>query len=338
MRIAVDAMGGDQAPRNIIDGALIAARHLDVGIILVGPAELLESEIRRHPERRGVDVQVVDASEVVGMGELAAQALRRKPNASITVATELVARGEAVAVFSAGNTGAAVMAAHRALGLLARVDRPALATTIPTRAGTAILLDSGATVGCRPQHLVQFAALGAAYAQCRFDVVRPRIGLLSIGEEESKGTEVTREAHQRLKATPLAFVGNVEARDIFKGDADVIVCDGFTGNVVLKVGEGVVEMVEVLLKQQLSGTLRSRLAYLLAMRVYRRILRRMDYSEYGGAPLLGVGGLCVVGHGRSSPKAVRHGIGLASRLATGRLVTRIEQQLAAVFAELEPAR
>lgn len=329
-------MGGDQAPGTIIDGALLAARHLDVGITLVGPAARLEDELARRPRWEGV--QVVGAEEVVGMGEVPAQALRDKPRASIAVATSLVASGEAAAVFTAGNTGAAVMAAHRALGLLPHVDRPALATTIPTTGGTAVLLDSGATVGCRPHHLVQFAAMGTAYARSRLNLARPRVGLLSIGEEASKGTDVIREAHRRLKASPVAFVGNVEARDIFKGEADVIVCDGFTGNVALKVGEGVVEMVEALLREQLSGTLGSRLAYLLAMRAYRRLARRLDYSEYGAAPLLGVAGLCLVGHGRSSPKAVHHALALAYRLATDQLVTRIEEQLAAVPTELAPAQ
>jgi glycerol-3-phosphate acyltransferase PlsX len=195
------------------------------------------------------------------------------------------------------------------------VDRPALATTIPTRTTPAVLLDAGANVECRPQHLVQFAIMGSVYARLAFDIERPRVGLLSIGEEETKGNELTREAHQLLKASPLNFIGNVEGREIYSGGADVIVCDGFTGNVVLKTSEGLVDAVEALLGDELQGTFSSQVGYLLSRRAYRRFRKRVDYSEYGGAPLLGVAGLAVVGHGRSSVKAVRNAVLMAYRFA-----------------------
>ena len=219
------------------------------------------------------------------------------------------------------------MAAHAAFGMVPGVDRPALATTIPTRQGAAVLLDSGANTGCRAQHLVQFAMMGSVYAQLVLDVARPRVGLLSIGEEETKGTSVVRDAHQRLKSVPINFCGNVEARDVFSGDVDVIVCDGFTGNVALKTSEGLVEMVEELLCAELSRTFSERFGYLLSRRAFRRFRRKVDYSESGGAPLLGVAGLCIVGHGRSSSKAVRNAVAMAARFASLGVVQRIEEAM-----------
>jgi glycerol-3-phosphate acyltransferase PlsX len=275
-------------------------------------------------------VRIVDAPEIVSMAESPAAALRRKPNASIRVAAELVERGEAAALCSAGNTGATVMAAHGAFGMLPGVDRPALAAAIPTRKGRpAILLDVGASVECRPQHLLQFAVMGRLYARVAFDVESPRIGLLSTGEEATKGNELTREAHRLLQASSLPFIGNVEARDVYSGDADVIVCDGFTGNVALKISEGLVEVVEALLREELSSTVTMRVGSLLTRRALRHFRRRVDYSEYGGAPLLGVAGATIVGHGRSSAKAVRNAVAMAYRFAADRFIERVEQDIAA---------
>jgi phosphate acyltransferase len=236
-------------------------------------------------------------------------AVRRKPRASIRVAAELVARREAAALFSAGHTGATVMAAYGAFGMIAGVDRPALAATIPTRGLPAVLLDAGANVECRPQHILQFAIMGGVYARVALGRERPRIGLLSIGEEETKGNELTRDAHRLLKAAPINFIGNVEGREIYSGVADVIVCDGFTGNVVLKTSEGLVETLEARLGEKLSSV--------------------FDYAEYGGAPLLGVARLAIVGHGRSSAKAVSNGIAMAHRFATLEFIQRVEQEIAA---------
>ncbi len=315
MRIAVDAMGGDFAPRRPVDGALAAARYLGLGIDLVGRADQIQAELIRHPDAQALGVGVIDAPDVVGMDESAALALRRKPRSSVMVAAALVRDGQAAAIVTAGHTGAAVVAAHVVLGLAPGVDRPALAPVVPTVHGAAVLLDAGATVECRPQHLAQFAVMGDAYARAAFGIARPRVGLLSIGEEASKGNELTRDAHRLLKTLPLHFVGNVESRGIFAGEADVVVADGFTGNVALKLSEGVVEMVETLLREELQSTFSSQMGYLLSQRAFRRFRKRVDYSEYGGAPLLGADGVVIVGHGRSSVKAIRNAVAQAARLA-----------------------
>jgi glycerol-3-phosphate acyltransferase PlsX len=327
--VAVDAMGGDFAPTPVVDGALAAARHFDLGVALVGPAEVLTAELQRHGTYDAARVRVVDAPDVVAMDEAPSAALRRKPRASIKVAAETVARGDASALFSAGHTGATVMAAHAAFGMLPGVDRPALAATIPTRQRPAVLLDVGASVECRPQHLLQFAVMGSRYARVAFGVETPRVGLLSIGEEATKGNELTREAHQLLKGAPLRFIGNIEARDVYSGEADVIVCDGFTGNVALKVSEGLVDVIEGLLKEELSSTITMRVGSLLSQRALRHFRRRVDYSEYGGAPLLGVAGPTIVGHGRSSAKAVRNAVAMAYRFAEDRFIARVERDIAA---------
>jgi glycerol-3-phosphate acyltransferase PlsX len=243
------------------------------------------------------------------MDESPSAALRRKPGASIRLAAETVARGEAAGLFSAGHTGATVMAAHAAFGMLPGVDRPALAATIPTPNHPAVLLDVGASVECRPQHLLQFAVMGSVYARVALGIETPRVGLLSIGEEATKGNELTRESHRLLKALLPSFIGNVEARDVYRGRADVIVCDGFTGNVALKISEGLIEVIEGLLSEELSVI--------------------TDYAEYGGAPLLGVNGVTIVGHGRSSAKAVRNAVAMAHRFASDRFIQRIEGDIAA---------
>jgi glycerol-3-phosphate acyltransferase PlsX len=239
-----------------------------------------------------------------------------------------VARGEAAALFSAGHTGATVMAAYGAFGMLPGVDRPALAATIPTRRHPAILLDVGASVECRPQHLLEFAVMGSVYARVAFGLDTPRVALLSIGEEETKGNELTRDAHRLLKASQLPFIGNIEARAVYSGAADVIVADGFTGNIALKISEGLVEMVEVLLSEELSSTVTLRVGSLLARRALRHFRKRVDYSEYGGAPLLGVAGLAIVGHGRSSAKAVRNAVAMAYRFASDRFIEHVEREIA----------
>src|SRR5687768_18431045 len=323
MRIAIDAMGGDDGPGAILDGALVAARHLQIGLLLVGDRATIERELSRHPGAGALDLRIIDTPESIAMEEPAAAALRRKPRASIRVAAESVRDGRAAALFSAGHTGATVMAAHAAFGRMPGVDRPALATIIPTRGRPAVLLDCGASVECRPQHLVQFAIMGAAYARIVLDCPDPRVGLLSVGEEESKGNELTREAHQLLKTAPVQFVGNVEGRDVYAGQADVIVCDGFTGNVTLKISEGLVETVESLLHAELQSTFGSQIGYLLSAQAFRRFRKRLDYSEYGGAPLLGIDGICIVGHGRSSPKAVRNAVTMAARAVREGLTERL---------------
>jgi phosphate acyltransferase len=316
-------MGGDDGPGTIVDGALVAARHLQVGLLLAGDKTLIERELSRHPGAGALDIDILDTPEYIEMAEPASAALRRKPRASIKVAAEAVRDGHASAVFSAGHTGASVMAAIGTFGRLPGIDRPALATIIPTRQQPAVLLDSGAMVECRPQHLVQFATMGSSYARIAFDRPTPRVGLLSVGEEEGKGNELTKDAHQLLKSAPLNFVGNVEGRDIYAGNVDVIVCDGFTGNVILKTSEGLVETVEALLHAELQSTFGSQIGYLLSAQAFRRFRKRLDYAEFGGAPLLGVNGICIVGHGRSSAKAVRNAVTMASRAVTEGLLEKL---------------
>jgi glycerol-3-phosphate acyltransferase PlsX len=321
-------MGGDSGPGLIVDGALAAARHFDLGVLLVGAPDLLEAEVARHPLANPSRIRICPADSKIDMSEAPTAALRRKPNASIRVAAECVARGEAAGLFSAGHTGATVMAAHAAFGMLPGVDRPALAATIPTRGRPAILLDVGASVECRPQHLLQFGVMGAVHAKVALDCRTPRVGLLSIGEEATKGNELTRDAHRLLQRAPIDFIGNVEARDVYSGTADVIVTDGFTGNVALKVSEGLVEVSSDLLNEELSSTVTLRVGSLLTRRAMRRFRRRIDYSEYGGAPLLGVAGIAIVGHGRSSAKAVRNAVAMAYRFAEGQMIQRLAREIA----------
>ena len=302
-------------------------RYAEVGVALVGAPESLTDELERHPDAGSLDVSVVAAPEAVAMDEPPTAVLRRKSAAAVRVAAELVADGEAVGFFSAGNTGATVLAAHKALGRLPGVERPALATTVPSADGRAVLLDAGANVECRPSHLLQFGAMGAAYARARLGVAEPRVGLLSIGEEAIKGNDLTREAHRLFEASGLRFIGNLEARDLFGGQADVIVCDGFTGNVALKVGEGLVEVMQSYLREELDRTTAARIGARLSRKAYQRFRRRVDYSEVGGAPLLGVAGLCVVGHGRASVKAVRNAVSLAHRLADENILGQLRAEL-----------
>ena len=322
-------MGGDHAPSAVVDGAVAAARRFAVPIALVGRTAPLEQALATYPGWRQFGIEIVEAPDVVAMSDSPAAAIRRMPGASIRVAAELVAKQAAGALVSAGNTGATVMAAYGAFGVIPGVDRPALAAAIPTRTRPAVLVDAGANAECRPRHLLQFAVMGGVYARIALGIERPRVGLLSIGEEATKGNELTREAHRLLRASPLNFVGNVEGREIYSGVADVIVCDGFTGNVVLKTSEGLVDTVEALLGDELRGTFSSQVGYLLSRRAFRRFRRRVDYSEYGGAPLLGVAGLAIVGHGRSSAKAVRNAITMAHRFATSDFVQRVEREIAA---------
>lgn len=308
---------------------MAAARHLAVQIALVGPTAVIASALAQHPDWSSLAIEIVEAPDVIAMTDAPAAALRRKPGASIRVAADLVAQTRAGALVSAGHTGATVMAAYGSFGTIPGVDRPALAASIPTLARPAVLVDAGANVGCRPHHLLQFAVMGSVCARIAFGTDRPRVGLLSIGEEETKGNDLTRDAHRLLKASPVNFIGNVEGREIYSGAADVIVCDGFTGNVVLKTSEGLVETVEALLGDELRGTFSSQVGYLLSRRAFRRFRRRVDYSEYGGAPLLGVAGLAIIGHGRSSAKAIRNAIAMAYRFATSDFIPRVEQEIAA---------
>jgi len=326
--IAVDAMGGDHAPGVVVEGVVLAARELGAAIALVGPTDRLREALRRYPDAERLPISLIEAPEAILMDEAPLAALRRKPRASVKVACELVARGEAQAVVSAGHTGATLVAAHAVFGLVPGVERPALAVTFPTRTGVAVLLDAGANLECRPEHLRQFGVMGAAYARSALGVAQPRVGVLSIGEEAGKGTDLVREAHEALSQAPVLFVGNVDARAIFTGVADVIVCDGFTGNIVLKVGEGLVEAAEAMLRDELGASVSGRFGAWLARPAFRRFKRRVDYAERGAAPLLGVAGLTLVGHGRSSARAIQNAVGTALRLADERMVEKLRTALA----------
>lgn len=326
--VALDAMGGDAGPAVNVEGAVAAARELGLGVILVG----VQEEIRRHLDRhdlRGLPIKVRHASEVVEMGESPSTALRKKKDSSIRVAVDLVRSGDADAVVSAGNTGAVMAITLVVLGPLAGVERPAIAAALPTLAGHAILLDVGANVDCKPRHLVQFAIMGNVYARQVLGKARPRVGLLSIGEEETKGNELTKEAFRALEEEPgIEFIGNVEGVDVFKGHADVVVCDGFTGNVALKIGESVAETIMALVREEVTADLRSRAGALLLKPAFRRLQRRLDYSEVGGAPLLGVNGITIISHGRSSAKAIRNALRVAGDCVKSRVLDNIRDGIA----------
>jgi len=333
--IAVDAMGGDHAPRPEVEGAVVAAREFGVRILLVGHAPELRRELAKH-SHRGLPIEIVPASEVITMNDSPSQAFRKKKDSSAHVATKLVRGGLADGLISAGNTGAVMAVARFGLGTLSSVDRPALAAPFPTaRGGTSVLLDVGANVDSKPAHLVQFAVMGEIYYRAIFGTRRPKVALLSIGEEEMKGNELTREVHSRLKQSTLNFVGNVEGREIFGGDVDVIVCDGFIGNIALKISEGVAQHIVTLLKDALQSTLSSQVGYVLSRKAYKNFRKKIDYSEYGGAPLLGVRGVTVIGHGSSNAHAIKNAIRVATELVRGGVNERIEQELATLPVAVE---
>src|SRR5438093_1461430 len=329
LRIAAAAMGGDHAPDEIVKGALLAAAEYPIEVILVGKEEVVRQtlsaagSIPRYFEE-------VDAREVVEMDDNALTPLRRKRNSSVRVCANLVAEGRAHAFVSAGNTGATWTSARAVMGMIEGVSRPALAAILPRLEGHTVLLDVGANVDAKPNHLREFAVMGHFYAQMLFGLEAPRVGLLSIGEEEGKGNELTKETYRVLKETGLNFTGNVEGRDVYNGNADVVVCDGFTGNVVLKASEALGEMVGKLLRQELTRSVQRKVGALLARSAFDGLKRRMDYSEYGGAPLLGVKGGCIVCHGRSNAKAIKNAI----RVARGFALNRIDEKIQAKITDL----
>ncbi len=329
--IALDAMGSDRAPKPEVEGAIQAARRFGIQVALVGPEEILRAELSRHPFSRSLPISVVHASEVIGMDDKAVQAVRAKRDSSIRVGLRLVRDGQASAFISAGNTGAAMATAKMVLGGLPGVDRPALVAIIPTAIGTvSTLLDVGANVDCKPHNLEQFAVMGDIYFRSMFGTARPRVGLLSIGEEEGKGNELTRESFQLLKQLPLNFVGNVEGRDIYNGKVDVIVADGFVGNVALKTSEGVANLVRATLKETLAATITRQVGYLLSRSAFSDFKKRLDHTEYGGAPLLGVKGACFVTHGSSNVNAIKNAIRVASEFVERNITNNIEKELAAI--------
>ncbi|WP_313992275.1 phosphate acyltransferase PlsX [uncultured Selenomonas sp.] len=329
MRIAVDAMGGDFAPKEIVQGALDAARKYDCEIVLIGDEEKIRAELH-GADLDALRISIVHAAEVIGMDEHPAEAVRSKKDSSIVVATRLVKEGSCDAVLSAGSTGAAVAAAQLVLHRIRGVGRPTIATPMPTPDGVTLMLDSGANVDSKPEHLVQSAVMGSLYAQHVFGIARPRVGLLNIGEEETKGNEQAKETYQLLKAEPnVYFTGNAEGRDVPKGSFDVVVCDGFVGNVVLKFAEGLAKTILGLIQEEIRGAgLMAKIGALLLMPTLRRLGKRLDVREYGGAPLLGVNGCCVIGHGSSDAKSIASAIGVTVDYVNGKVLDQIRDALA----------
>ena len=331
-KVVLDAMGSDHAPHAEIDGALAAARDLGVKVILVGQPEKLEPELKRCGWRGDGDrgIELVEAAEVIGMGEPVMASVRRKKKSSLRIGTRLVTDGKADGFVSAGNTGAAMATAKMVIGMLPGVDRPALAALIPTKSDKpTLLLDVGANSECKAQHLVQFAIMGDAYSRAVLGTISPVVGLMSIGEEEAKGNDLTKEAFPLLREmTSLNFMGNVEGRDVFSGSVDVIVTDGFTGNVMLKLSEGLTDAMLSMIKRELTASAVTKAGAMLAKPAFRNIKKRLDYSEHGGAPLLGVRKIVVIGHGSSNARAIRNAIRSVKEFSENRAGERIEKGIA----------
>ncbi len=334
MKIAVDAMGGDFAPRNTVQGAVEACREFQLPVILVGR----EQEIHRELDRLnvgGLPIEVVHAEEVVGMDEPAVTAIRKKKKSSIRIGARLVKDGDAQGFVSAGNTGAVMATSKIVMKSLEGVQRPALATVVPTMTGASILLDVGANVDCRAKHLMQFAVMGSFYAEAILGRKNPKIGLLSIGEEETKGNEQTRQVFDILRQSSINFVGNVEGRDVFNGSVDVIVCDGFVGNITLKVSESLAETMEHLIRSEIKKSILARIGYLFMRPAFRKFKKRVDYSEYGGAPLLGISGVTIICHGRSSAKAIKNAVRVAGDFCAKDVNGQISRGLAELVRQEE---
>jgi len=340
LTIAVDAMGGDHAPKSEVEGAVRAARTLGVKVLLVGREDVVRRELREHDGYRDLPIEIVHASEVITMEDSAARAVRSKRDSSMRVAARLVRDGVAEGFVSAGNTGAVMATAKMVQGVVPGVYRPALAGAFPTiiKGSPVVVVDVGANVDCEPSMLAQFAIMGEIYSRIILGRPKPRVGILSIGEEAHKGNEVTRSATRLMKDLTLNFIGNVEGRDIYGGQVDVIVCDGFIGNVALKVSEGLVEMVRHLLRESLEATISGKIGYVLAKSAFLDFKKRVDYSEYGGAPLLGVRGSCIICHGRSNGNAIKNAIRVAKEFCECRVNQRIEDELRAAGHDRIPAQ
>lgn len=334
IRIAVDAMGGDYAPREVVHGAVLAAREYGVGILLVGPPEAVQQELNRH-DTTGLEITLVPASEVVEMGENPTRAVVKKKDSSISVATRQIAEGNASAVVAAGSTGAAAAAAQLLLGRIANVDRAPIAAMMPTIDPNrhALVVDVGANKDCDARMLFQFALMGSVLCEGLFDVKSPRVGLLNIGTEETKGTKLVQDAYKLLKETDkINFIGFVEGRDFPLGKVDVTVTDGFTGNCVLKASEGIARMMGIMLKQELKATLRTKIGAKMAEPAINMMKKRVDHNEFGGALLLGVKGIYVIAHGGSKHTAIKNAIRVAKDMVKADIVRKIEQTLALVTA------
>jgi phosphate acyltransferase len=328
--IALDAMGSDKAPKPEIEGAILAARQFGIRVLLVGQEPVVRAELTRNRWASSLPIEIVHASEVITMDDKV-EAVRAKRDSSIRVGVRLVREGKAVGFVTAGNTGAAMAAAKTTLGTIPGVDRPALAAIFPTALGTgAMLLDVGANVDCKPHNLEEFAVMGEIYFRSIFGTRRPKVGLLSIGEEEGKGNELTRESFHLLKQLPIDFVGNVEGRDLYNGEVDVMVADGFVGNVALKTSEGVVNLVRATLKEALKSTITRQVGALLSRSAFADFKKRLDHTEYGGAPLLGLKGVCIITHGSSNANAIKNALRVAAEFAESGVNEKIEKGLAPI--------
>ena len=326
MTIALDAMGGDSSPAAEVEGAVLAAREYNAEIVLVGDEKLLRSELDKY-RTAGLPITICHASQRVEMHESPVSVLRKKKDSSIVVATKLVRDEKASAVVSAGHTGAAMAASLLILGPVKGVERPAIAAILPTLEGVAVMLDVGANVDCKPKHLYQFAIMGHAYAVKMLQKENPRIGLLSIGEEDTKGNVLTRETFRYLKNSPLNFIGNVEGKDVYSGKADVIVCDGFIGNVALKISEAVADTMGKMLSREIKKSSSGKIGYLLLKKAFASFKKKVDYAEYGGAPLLGVNGVSIICHGRSTPKAIKNAIRMSVKLSEVQTVQYLQKDV-----------
>jgi glycerol-3-phosphate acyltransferase PlsX len=314
--IALDAMGSDKSPGPELDGAILACRSLPVRIMLVGPQERLMEGLAARPSARDLPIKVVHASEWITMDDKAATAIRSKRDNSMRVGCKLVREGRAAGFMTAGNTGAAMATSKMVLGMIKGVDRPALTAVLPTATGNpCIFLDVGANVDCKPNNLLQFAIMGEMYARSVLGITRPRVGLLSVGEEEGKGNALTKESYPLLQEAGLNFIGNVEGRDLYNGSVDVVVADGFVGNVALKTSEGLARMVRDLLRESLKSTITAQVGALLSRAAFIDFKKRLDYSEYGGVPLLGINGACIIGHGSSNARAIFNAIRVTAQFA-----------------------
>lgn len=341
MRVAIDAMGGDNAPGVEVQGALAAAREFGIPVTLVGNEDRIKVELA-HYDTNGLDIRIKHASEVVGMHDSPSDAIRKKKDSSIRVAFELVKSGEAEAVVSAGNSGATMAAGMFVLKRIKGIERPAIAQIFPTLKGRTLVLDVGGNVDCKPVHLVQFAIMGSVYARSILGISAPKIGLLSNGEEESKGNELTRETNALLKDAPIDYSGYIEGRDIFAGAVDVVVCDGFVGNVVLKLSEGLSEAIGKMLKEEIIKSFLPKVGFLLARPAFQRFMKKVDYAEYGGAPLLGIDGVGMICHGGSNIKAIKNAVRFAHEYAISgvnqKMAEKIEGSLSLSFQHEERAR
>jgi glycerol-3-phosphate acyltransferase PlsX len=324
MKVALDAMGGDHAPEVTVAGGVQAARELGVEVILVGPKALIEAELDKY-DLSGLSLPVVHASQVIEMTDKPAEAARVKKDSSMTVGLKLIKSGEAAAFVSAGNSGGVLAAALFGLGRIQGIKRPALSTFYPTLKGRCFILDIGANTDCRPEYLLQFGIMGSAYVQRMWGTPSPKVGILSTGEEEGKGNTLTKEAYTLLKNSSLNFIGNVEGKDIPLGLADVVVTDGFSGNVVIKLSQGVARLITSILEEEIRRRPQAMLGALLSQAAMRAAKERLDYTEYGGGALLGVKGVTIVAHGRSNAKAIKNAVRMAVQAAEGGLLTAIEE-------------